>query len=258
LSKGRKGLSGNIENTEHEFIKNDRIIAIHQPNFIPWLGYFYKIYQSDIFVFADDLQYSNKGMQNYCYIKTSQGPVKLIIPVRQSLGDKINEVRIKDEPRWKERHLKTIEYNYRKAKKFNKFFFDYAELIGKDYPNLALMNITMIKFIAEKLGITTRYINSSELNINDQREERIFQICNALDATIYYSGIGAKAYQNEEHFKSRGLELSYSNFTPFEYPQLWLWHGFQSNVSVLDFLLNCGYDWELVLRNQKEDLKKKV
>jgi transcriptional regulator with XRE-family HTH domain len=219
---------------------------------MPWLGYFYKIYCSDIFVFADDLQYSNEGMQNYCYIKTSQGPFRLKIPVYQSLGDKINEVRINDESRWKEKHLKIIEHNYRKAKKFSEFFYDYVQLIEKEYPNIALMNSTMIKFIAEKLGITTKYINSSELNINVQKEERALQICNALDGTIYYSGSGAKVYQNEEHFKSIGIELRYSDFTPFIYPQLWLWHGFQSNVSILDFLMNCGYDWERVVKSQKK------
>lgn len=246
-------MSRNIGHTNHELIKTDRIIACHQPNYLPWLGYFYKIYQSDIFVFADNLQYSNEGMQNYCYIKTSQGPFRLKIPVYQSLGDKINEVRTKDELGWKKKHIKAIELNYRKAKKFSEFFDDYVKLIEKEYPSLIMMNITIIKFIAEKLGITRRYINTSELDLNGKKEERVLQICKALDTTIYYSGSGAIVYQTEEHFKSIGIELRYSNFTPFKYPQLW--EGFQSDVSILDFLMNCGYDWELVLRNQKEDLR---
>jgi len=237
------------DSTDQKLVKKEIIIACHQPNYLPWLGYFYKIYQSDIFVFADNLQYSNEGMQNYCYIKTSQGPFRLKIPVLQSLGDKINEVRTKDELRWKQKHIKAIELNYRKAKKFSEFFNDYVKLIEKEYPSLIIMNITIIKFIAEKLGITRRYINTSELDLNGKKEERVLQICKALNATIYYSGTGAKVYQNEEHFKSIGVELRYSDFTPINYQQLW--DGFQSNISILDYLMNCGYDWERVIKSQE-------
>jgi hypothetical protein len=73
-------------------------------------------------------------------------------------------------------------------------------------------------------------------------------ICNALNATTYYSGTGAKAYQNESDFNSRGLQLSYSVFKSFEYKQLW--GSFQSNVTVLDYLMNCGYDWQQVVDKQ--------
>jgi transcriptional regulator with XRE-family HTH domain len=243
-----------IDAANQPFSKKDRIFASHQPNYFPWLGYFYKIYQSDIFVFADDLQYSNEGMQNYCYIKTSQGPFRLKIPVHQTLGDKINEVRTKDELGWKQKHIKAIELNYRKAKKFNEFFDDYLQLIGKEYPSLIMMNITIIKFIAEKLGIEREYTSTSELGVNGIKEERVLQMCQALNATIYYSGTGANVYQTKGHFKAISVELRYSKYTPFNYPQLWA--GFQSNVSIIDFLMNCGYDWDLVIRNQKENLKK--
>ncbi len=232
-----------------EFASNAKIIAIHQPNYIPWLGYFYKIYQSDIFVFLDDVQFSNEGMHNYSYIKTPQGSFRLKIPVRQKLGDKIMDVLAKDELGWKRKHLKTIEVNYRRAKNFDEVFHDYTSLIEKEYPSLASINITMIKFFAKKLGIKSIFINASELNINSTREEKVIEICKALGGTIYYSGTGAKIYQKEENFKSRGIELRYSVFTSFEYPQLW--DEFQSNITILDYLMNCGYDWESVLNSQK-------
>ena len=80
-------------------------IAIHQPNYIPWLGYFYKIYESDIFVFLDDVQFSNQGLHNYHFIKTQNGAVRIRIPVIQTLGDKISEVKIKYESDWRKKHL---------------------------------------------------------------------------------------------------------------------------------------------------------
>lgn len=226
-----------------------RIIAVHQPNYIPWLGYFYKIYQSDIFVFLDDAQFSNQGMHNYIYIKTSSGSARLKYPVQQSLGDKINMVRPKDELGWKEKHLTMLKSNYQEAKYFKEVYNDYKELILKEYLNISSLNIALIKSFSEKLGIKTEYINSSDLIINSSKEDKIIDICSKLDATIYYSGTGAKVYQKEENFNSSGIELRYSVFTPFHYPQLW--DGFQSNITALDFFMNCGYDWERVLNNQK-------
>jgi hypothetical protein len=230
------------------FEKGYKIIAIHQPNYLPWLGYFYKIFQSDIFVFLDDVQYSNEGMHNYTYIKTATGPFRLKYPVQQSLGDKINQVRPKDELGWKEKHLNIIESNYRSANYFNEIFGDYRGLIMKEYSDIVTLNTALIKFYVGKLGIKTEFVLASDLNINLTKSEKIIAICKALGADIYYSGTGARAYQVEEDFLSSGIELRYSVFKPFQYSQLW--HGFQTNVTALDFFMNCGYDWERVLKNQ--------
>jgi hypothetical protein len=230
--------------------EGEKIIAIHQPNYIPWLGYFYKIYQSDIFVFLDDAQFSNEGMHNYTYIKTASGSFRLKYPVQQSLGDKINDVRPKDELGWKEKHLNIVESNYHNSVYFNDVFNDYKDVILKDYANIAILNIAFIEFFARKLGINTEYIKASDLNINLSKAEKIIEICRVLGGKIYYSGTGAKAYQKEEDFESFGIELRYSVFKPFHYPQLW--EGFQSNVSALDFFMNCGYDWERVFKNQEQ------
>jgi hypothetical protein len=229
--------------------KRKNIIAIHQPNYIPWLGYFFKIHQADVFVFFDDAQYSNTGMHNYHYIKTVQGPFRLKIPVIQKLGDRINQVRIRDELRWQVKHLKTIETFYHKAPFFDEVFNDFRSILGFHYENLAEMNSRIIRFFSGKLGISTLFLNSSDLNVDSSREQKIIDICILLNSSIYYSGTGAKAYQYEEDFVSSGLELRYSVFKPFIYPQLF--SGFQSNVTILDYLMNCGYDWNRVIESQK-------
>jgi len=224
-------------------------IAIHQPNYIPWLGYFYKIYQSDIFVFLDDAQFSNEGMHNFHYIKTPQGLFRLKIPVLQKMGDKINEVKCKDELGWKKKHLITITNFYSRAAHFNEVFVDFKTLLERDYDNLVEMNIAIIQFFCAKLGINKQFIKSSDLHITSTKETRILDICKILNAEIYYSGTGAKAYQKEENFTKKGIKLEYSNYTPFEYPQFF--GAFQSNVTILDYLMHCGYDWNNVLKNQK-------
>lgn len=224
------------------------IVSIHQPNYIPWLGYFYKIYQSDIFVFLDDVQYSNKGMHDFHYIKNPQGRFRLKIPVKANFGDQIIDVRLNNDINWKENHLKQIEVNYKKAPYFGSIFSDLQSIYLENDLSLSDFNSRLIKHISGKLEIETKFINSSELNIKTGKEEKVIDIVSALNGTVYYSGTGAADYQKEADFTSRGIELRYSAFKPFKYPQFW--GEFESNVSVLDYLMHCGYDWQRILDNQ--------
>lgn len=226
------------------------IIAIHQPNYIPWLGYFYKIYQSDIFVFLDNVQFSNKGMHEFHYIKNPGGRFRLKIPVRYSYGDTISQVETNQTLEWRNSHLNQIAVNYRKAKFFELIFQDLSQVYNQNMiGNLSEFNIELIKFISGKMGFKTEFVVASGLEIqNTDKNDRIIEICKSLNAAVYYSGNGASAYQNPETFASNGIELRYSSFKTFEYPQLW--GSFESNISIIDFLMNCGYDWQRVLDNQ--------
>jgi len=226
---------------------SQRIIGIHQPNYIPWLGLFYKIYQSDIFVFHDDVQFSKKGMHNFHYIKTKDERLRLKIPVIEHEGTLINQVITKDELNWKDIHLHRIKDSYLKAPYFKEVFADFENILTIEYPNLAKLNEEIIKFICFKFGIQREFVNASELNLKTVKEEKVLDVLTELDATIYYSGIGAAAYQNQTDFTERGIELRYSTFKPFIYPQFW--GEFESNISILDYLMHCGYDWQRVLEN---------
>ncbi len=225
-----------------------KTVSIHQPNYLPWLGYFYKIYQSDYFVFLDDAQYSNEGMHNYNYIKTQKGRFRLKIPVIQTLGDTIKEVKTRDNLGWREKHLSIIKTSYSSSQYFNTIFKDLNDLICQEQQVLSELNILIIKFICYRFSINSEFVKSSDFHISERKEERIIRICKELGADTYYSGTGAKAYQNEEKFRQQGIELRYSEFTPFRYDQLW--GNFIPNVSVIDYLMNCGYDWNMVISNQ--------
>jgi len=230
-------------------LPHKKIIGIHQPNYIPWLGLFYKIYQSDVFVFHDDVQFSKRGMHNFHYIKTKDEHLRLKIPVIEHQGILINQVITKDELNWKDTHLHRIKDSYLKAPYFKEIFADFENIITNEYPNLAMLNEEIIKFICLKFGIQRVFVNASELNLKNLKEEKVLDILTALNATVYYSGTGAAVYQNEADFNQRGIELKYSTFRPFEYPQFW--GNFESNISIIDYLMHCGYDWERVLENQK-------
>lgn len=229
----------------------NKIIAIHQPNYLPWLGYFYKISQCDIFVFLDDVQFSNQGMHNYTYLKTANGPYRLKYPVNQKFGDTIKQVSAKDELDWKKKHTDAIALHYKKTPYFQEVFEDYKNILNQDYKDIVDLNTAFILFYSKKMGITTQFVRSSELNMESHRTEKIIDICKALDGSVYYSGTGAKAYQTNEEYESQGIELRYSVFSPVAYPQLW--NEFQSNVSALDYFMNCGYDFTQIQKAQKSE-----
>lgn len=224
-------------------------IAIHQPNYVPWLGYFYKIHLADYFVFLDDAQFSNTGLHNYHFLKTRKGLQRMRIPVIQTLGDRINEVKINNDQDWRERHLKMFRENYELADNFDEVLKDFSSLIYEDHHLLVDQNIAIIKFVCDKLGIEARFIKSSDLDISAGREEKIIEICKKLEGGVYLSGTGARAYQNEESFNKEGLQLKYQEYNILQYKQQY--QDFQSNVSVLDYLANCGYSWDTILNHQE-------
>ena len=220
------------------------ICAIHQPDYIPWLGLYYKIAHSDVFVYLDDAQYSNEADHNVNTIKTSNGAFRLKVPVEQHLGDLICNVRSRDELKWKDKHLKTLQMNYSKADYFKDIFPAFSEVIMQKYQSLAELNMAINRFICDGFGIHTKILKSSDMDISTLREERVIDICKAVGADEYLSGNGARVYQSEEDFNQNGLKLTYMSYQPIEYKQLW--KEFLPCMSVLDYLFNCGFDWAYV------------
>lgn len=227
------------------------VVSIHQPDYIPWLGFFYKMSRSDVFVYLDDAQYSNEAAHNFNVIKTANGEFRLKFPVAYKFGDKINEVRPKDELKWKEKHLKTIELNYKKAPFFQQIFPRFQEVLTAEYANVAELNIAVNNFIAQGFGILPeKVLRSSEMGIDTVREERVIDITVACGGDEYLSGNGARVYQTESHFTDRGVKLTYLDYKPISYCQCW--KEFLPCMSALDYIFNCGWDWDYVKNAVKE------
>ncbi len=225
-------------------------VGIHQPDYLPWLGLFYKMYLSDVFIHLDDAQFSNEAAHNYNTIKTVNGPLRLKFPVEQHLGDLIKDVRPKDELKWKMKHLRSIEMNYARAKYFKELFPEFKDVLMCNYPDVASLNISVNEYIARKFGLKPKFLLSSDFNIQTAKEEKVIDLTLAVGGSEYISGNGAKAYQVDEHFKQRGIKLTYIDYKPIEYPQIW--GEFKPCMSVIDFIFNCGYDFDLVVSKVKE------
>jgi len=225
-----------------------RIVAIHQPNFLPWIGYFYKIAKSDIFVFLDNVQYTKNSFINRNKIKTPQSAMWLTVPVSFNFGQLINEVKINNEINWREKHIRTLEMNYKRAN----FFEDVFEIIKKIYylknwQNLSDFNISLTKTIASYLGLDKPFVKSSALGIKGKSTELLIQIVKKVGGNVYLSGFGGAKYQEEGLFKNEGIKLVYYNFTHPIYKQLW--NGFIANLSIVDLLFNAGHTSIEVIRN---------
>jgi hypothetical protein len=227
-----------------------KIFAIHQPNYLPWLGYFYKIAKSDIFVFLDIVQYPRgQSFAARNRIKTPNGSSFLTIPISIPHGFSgmvgYHQVKFAND-KWKKKHLKTIEFCYKKSKFFTEIFSLLLTEIDR-HQSLVDLNIGLIDAICDYLKIKTKCIRLSEI-LTDvrQKTELIIDIGKAVDGNIYLSGQGGGHDYNDEKLLTRNdIRLIYSDFKHPNYPQLW--GAFESHLSIIDLLFNCGPDSSQIL-----------
>jgi len=216
-------------------------VAILQSNYIPWKGYFDIIAKSDVFVLYDEVQYTKNDWRNRNLIITPTGLNWLTIPIRVfKLDQKINETKSASS-NWNKKHLNSLKLNYAKACGFHDFK-DILEDLYFDAPeNLTEINLKFIQCICNFLGITTRIIDSRNLDLTGNRNERLVDACEKLGASIYLSGPSAKNYVDVDLFNSSKIALEWMDYSSYqEYPQLS--STFNHNVSIIDLILNNGFD----------------
>lgn len=230
---------------------NSKSMAMHQPNYLPWLGYFYKMQHADVFVYLDSVQYPRgRNLAARNRIKTPNGPQYLTVPVTLSKdGDGMasyNDAMFAD-GKWKSKHLRTLQMNYRKAPFFDEVFA-LIEPVIEGAERLVDLNIDLIETVANYLDIPGQRIRLSRL-LKDpgQKSQLIVDICKQTSADIYLSGTGGgKDYNDEVLLGEHGIRLAYSDFEEVAYTQLW--GEFEPRLSAVDALFNLGADAAALLR----------
>lgn len=213
------------------------VVAIHQHNFLPWIGYFYKIMQSDVFVFLDNVQYSKNSFINRNKIKTPHGAKWLTVPVKYESRELIKNIKTNNETDWRKKHLKTLEMNYKKSRCFKELFEGLTRSYSSaEFDKLASFNIHLIEFILRYLGVDKRIVKASDLDVEGRSTELLVQIVKSVNGTTYLSGFGGENYQEEELFAEDGIALKCYDFEHPDYSQLW--GEFIPNLSIIDFLFN--------------------
>jgi len=218
-------------------------IAISQPTYLPWLGYFDLIDQVDTFVFLDDVQFEKQSWQQRNRIKTPQGLQWLTVPVafRGKLHQLIQDVEIRV-PDFYEDHLRAMELNYRRAHFFQSYYENLAKIVSSAGPLLAELNIRLIEWCMAVLGIRTPLVRSSDLKQEGKRTELLAKICKSLNASQYVSPMGAAVYllREKDALEKHGVEVVFQNYMHPEYSQLF--PPFVPYACIADLLFNVGPD----------------
>tara|TARA_B100000929_G_scaffold260373_1_gene224595 strand:- start:326 stop:1033 length:708 start_codon:yes stop_codon:yes gene_type:complete len=216
-----------------------KVVAIHQPEYLPWLGFFKKMMNVELFVFLDDVQFRKKGWQNRNRIRINDGTTLLSIPVHTHSYPKINEVTIDNEKNWSIRHKKSILYNYARAPYFDEIKDFIESIFEKKFQYLVDLNTEIIKFIMNELEIKSKIVFSSELEISKKGTERVLDICKAVDADHYITGtFWAESNLRVEEFKKSNIDVEFQKFQHPIYKQI---HGeFIPEMSIIDLLFNEG------------------
>ncbi len=215
------------------------VLSSHQPNFLPYMGFFYKMAHCDVFVLSGDNQYSSKGLHNKNYIKIGGRKFPITVPVKYEHPSRIDDVNICYENDWRSKLLKTLQMNYKKASHFDEAFSLVESITGNHYLRLSELNEAFIRALADKFGLRCKILLGQDLELAEHRMDRIIEMCKKLGANSYYSGIGGKAYNQDEKYAENGISLVYSDYEPIQYKQLG--DGFIENLSVLDYVFCNGF-----------------
>ena len=227
-------------------------ISIAQPTYLPWLGYFDLLDQVDHFVLLDSVQFERQSWQQRNRIKTPQGLVWLTIPVmfRGRLNQSIADVNIRVPDFWRD-HLRAIELNYRRAPFFNRYFDDLRQRIEMSVSNLSLseLTISLLRWVAEIIGVRTPMIRSSELAVHGKRTELLAEIAASLGASSYLSPLGSSEYLLAELpiLNGRGIDVTFHHYEHPVYRQLF--PPFQPYACILDLLFNEGNNALQIIRS---------
>lgn len=194
---------------------NRKTIAIHQPNFLPWMGYFHKISRVDNFVFLDNVPFSKGSFTNRVKIHHSDDDQWLTVPLRKfSLGTHIKDILIDRSQHFENSFLSTLHQEYRNEKLFDQqfTFLEKGFQDSKHIDKLAEYNIFWISTIMEKLDLSCNFIRASELVQERNDEQIVLQLSKILQTDRYISGMGGKKYLDEKAFAQNGISLEYIDF----------------------------------------------
>lgn len=214
-------------------------VAIIQPNFIPWRGYFDFIRSVDLFILLDDVQFTRRDWRTRNLIKTPSGPRWLSVPVQYaSRGSRIDETKIDNGWNWRQNHVKNWRANYARTE----YLSDVLEILGdlefKQDESIADLDTRLIGRICGYLGITTPIVRARDFAVSSHKNVRLIDLLLKVGATIYVSGPSAETYLEPRLFHDAGIGLEYKVYDYAPYPQQW--GLFDGAMSVLDLIANCG------------------
>ena len=214
------------------------LVAIHQPQYLPWLGYLDKIDRADVFVILDNVQFKKNEWQNRNRIRTAQGCQWVTVPVLHRFGQPINDVMINPREDWAAKHVRTIEMHYARAPHREPFLTGFREVCRKPWERLSELNVAVLAWLMHAYGITTPVRLASTMRLREEPTDRLIDICRAVGGARYLAGAGASGYMDMARFEASGIGLEVQDFRHPVYAQCY--DPFMPGMAAIDLLLACG------------------
>ncbi len=215
------------------------IVSVHQPQYLPWLGYFDKIDRADAFVLLDNVQFKKNEWQNRNKIKTAQGWMWLTVPVLYRFPQLINEVGVNNADRWQHKQRQALLSNYRKSPSWKMLEGFFEETFSRPWTLLSELNIHVVKKLVTLLGIETPVYVASELGtFPEDPDERLIALTKHLGGDTYLAGSGGRDYMDLSKYERSGIRVIFQEYHHPTYHQLY--GDFEPYMSIVDLLYNHG------------------
>src|SRR4051812_10383725 len=218
-------------------------IAIHQPHFLPWLGYLHRMASVDAFVLLDHVQFERRNYQNRTMIRMNGAPHWLTVPVvqrsqQERIVDKEIDNRESGERAWGKLCAKTLQHVYGKAQYFRDYAPALKQILERQYPRLVDVNQASLDFLRDVFGIRTPLLRSSELGVSGAKSDLILEVCKAAGADALLAGMGgSRGYLDVAHFAKNGVRIEWHQFRHPVYAQPGP-QPFLPGLSAVDMLFN--------------------
>ena len=217
-------------------------VAIHQPQYMPWTGYFHKMAGADLFVFLDDVQFKKNEWQHRNRIRNADGWQWLSVPNSYKHPRAIAEVPVRNDTNWCQKHLQSLKMSYGKAPFFGEYLGRFESYYSETRDTIDKVNIGSVKLLAGIMGIATPTEVSSQFSFEGVSTERLVNICRHFGADTYIAGAGGRDYMDLSLFDAAGITVEFQEFSTPVYKQHWCKapEDFVPGLSAIDLVFNCG------------------
>jgi hypothetical protein len=222
------------------------LVAIHQPHYVPWLGYLDRMVKADVFIILDHVQFERRNYQNRTAIRCDDQQKWLTVPVvqvsqKETILEKMVDNSEGQNRAWGPTHFKTLKYAYRKAPFFNQYAPRLQQILEARWEKLVDLDLAMLDFLRETFEIRTPIVRSSEMNVEGARSTLLLNLCRHINEhSTFLGGLGgSRGYLDLDAFKAAGIGVQWQEFKHPTYEQCGD-GAFIPGLMSLDLLFNCG------------------
>jgi hypothetical protein len=224
-------------------------VAIHQPQYLPWLGYLDKLDSADVFILLDTVQFKKHEWQNRNRIRTKDkdGWQWLTVPIVDRFPERIDRVEINVRTDWQRKHCQALRLNYAKAPHWEPLGPELLALLEGPWTRICDLNLAVLELLCRHLGVTTPRILASTLPAREEQTGRLIDLCKAVGGTEYLAGQAGCSYMDLGQFAEAAITVQAQAYQYPQYPQRYA--PFVSHLAVIDLLFNCGPESLTILRS---------